>query len=431
MAEHHRLHPVSLSRAVAGLLEPDQLARYADAVVKVGTSVGRGDDLIVSCQPAHREFAVALVEAGYRAGARSVEVEYNDPLVRAAYLRTAPDQAIGYVTPWRGARVRASLRPETATLWVAGEGDPGALKDVPGKRLAADVTRSSKRFGDVLRASRQGKRRWSIAGWPTESWAAAVYPKLGSVAAQRRLARDLLDFCRVGPDDAPGVTGLRATPARSQAASAAPLAAEAGARRAARPRHRALGRAPPGRRLVRRRSDQLLRQAHRAEPADGGVLHVSDRRGDRRDVPLLPAAHVPGHAGRRHLRRVSRRPARPPRREEGDRDFLADFLFEIKDADRLGEVALVDSSSRSARRAASTTTRCSTRTQPRTSPSARVSRTRARTTTRVARAPRRQPLGRARRRDDRHAGLRGDRLRRARPARPADRRRRLADLTST
>ena len=33
-------------------------------------------------------------------------------------------------------------------------------------------------------------------------------------------------------------------------------------------------------------------------------------------------------------------------KRKADRDFLADFLFAIKDADRLGEVALVDSSSR-------------------------------------------------------------------------------------
>ena len=164
-----------------GLLEADELARYADAIVKVGISVGRDDDLLVSCQPAHREFAVALVEAGYRAGARSVDVEYVDPLVRAAYLRTAPDRALGHVAPWRGSRIRASTRPETASLFVAGEGEPGALDGIPGKRLADDMTRSVKRFADVRRASRLGKRRWSIAAWPTESWAASVYPKLGAV----------------------------------------------------------------------------------------------------------------------------------------------------------------------------------------------------------------------------------------------------------
>src|SRR5213593_1379145 len=138
---------------VKGLLRPEELARYADAVVKVGISLGRGDDLLVTCQPAHREFAVALVEAGYRADARSVDIEYTDPLVRAAYLRTAPDKSIGYVAPWRGARVRASVKPETATLWIAGEGEPGALNGVPGERVATDVTRAVKRFGDVRRAS--------------------------------------------------------------------------------------------------------------------------------------------------------------------------------------------------------------------------------------------------------------------------------------
>jgi aminopeptidase len=343
--QHHRLHPVSLSRAVPGLLESDQLARYADAIVKVGTSVGRGDDLIISCQPAHREFAIALVEAGYRAGARSVEVEYNDPLVRAAYLKTAPDHAIGYVTPWRGARVRASLRAETATLWVTGEGEPGALKNIPGKRLAADVTRSSKRFGDVLRASQQAKRRWSIAGWPTESWAGAVYPKLGSIAAQRRLARDLLDFCRVGPDDAPGVSGLRQhlSDLRRRAQRLSRLKLE---------------------RVELRGPGTDLKVALHTEGLwlGGGTTNFYGKR----TAPNLPTEEcfttpiasategtfrcsqplmfqgtlVDGISGEFRGGRLVRLDAKK------GRDFLADFLFEIRDADRLGEVALVDSSSR-------------------------------------------------------------------------------------
>jgi endonuclease-3 len=82
--------------------------------------------------------AVAVVEAGYRAGARSVDVEYTDPLVRAAYLRSAPDKAIGYVTRWRAARVRATVKPETATLWIAGElGEPqGIVVDTHVRRLS-------------------------------------------------------------------------------------------------------------------------------------------------------------------------------------------------------------------------------------------------------------------------------------------------------
>ena len=53
-----------------------------------------------------------------------------------------------------------------------------------------------------------------------------------------------------------------------------------------------------------------------------------------------------GRLDRRDLRRVPRRPARPPRREGKGARFLRRLPFAIKDADRLGEVALVDSSSR-------------------------------------------------------------------------------------
>jgi aminopeptidase len=332
---------------VGGLLKPDELARYADAIVKVGTSLSRGDDLLITCQPAHREFAVALVEAGYRAGARSVDVDYNDPLVRAAYLRSASDKSIGYVSPWRAARMRASVKSGTATLWIAGEGEPGALNDVPGKRLATDITRAVKRFRDVRRAARVGKRRWSIAAWPTQSWAGAVYPAISSEAAQRRLARDLLDFCRVGPNDPPGVTGLREHLAGLRHR----------AQRLTRLKLRKIELRGPG-------TDLSVTLHPETLWLGGGFTNFYGKR----TAPNLPTEEcftspiatategtfrcsqplmfhgtlIEGISGEFRGGRLVRLDAK----RKAERDFFADFLFAIKDADRLGEVALVDSSSR-------------------------------------------------------------------------------------
>jgi aminopeptidase len=328
-------------------LRPEELARYADAVVKVGISLGRGDDLLVTCQPAHRELAVALVEAAYRIGARNVDIDYTDPLVRAAYLRTAPDKSIGFVPPWRAARVRAAVKPETATLWIAGESEPGALNDIPGKRLAADITRSRKRFPDVQRASRAGKRRWSIVAWPTHSWADAVYPTIGNEAAQRRLARDLLDFCRVGSNDPPGVTGLRNHLAELR-------------RRAQRLTRLKLQRVElrgPGTNLTvalqpetrwmgggytnfygKRTAPNLPTEECFTSPiasATEGTFRCSQ--------PLMfQGTLIEGISGEFRGGRL----VRLDTKRKAQRDFFADFLFAIKDADRLGEVALVDSTSR-------------------------------------------------------------------------------------
>jgi aminopeptidase len=329
------------------LLPPDELARYADAIVKVGLSIGRDDDLIVTCQPAHRELAVALVEAGYRAKARSVEVDFVDPLVRAAYLSNAPDASIGYITPWRAARVRAAVKPNTATVLIAGESMPGALNGIPGERLAADATRPLDRFPEVRRAGRLGKRRWGIVAWSVPAWAQHVYPEFKPETAQRRLARDLLHFCRVGPDDPPGTGGLRdhLNSLRQRAQRLTKLQLERVELRG------------PGTDLTlslhpdglwtggggknfygKRTAPNLPTEECFTSPeasATEGTFRCSR--------PLMFQGRViDGIAGEFRGGRLVRLDAKG----NANRDFLAHFLSSIKDADRLGEIALVDRHSR-------------------------------------------------------------------------------------
>jgi aminopeptidase len=201
--------PIDSLRRMASPLKPDELARYADAMVRVSVALRKDDDLIVTAEPAHRELAAALVEAAGRVGARSAEVLYVDPLVRAARLRSAPEKWLGFVTPWTAGRLRAFAAPTTATIFITGDSDTDALRGIDPKRLATDMTRKFEQLPWLRSKAWDGKRRWSIIAWPTEEWAAQVYPKLQPQNAQRRLAQDLLWFCRLGPDDPPGWQGLQ------------------------------------------------------------------------------------------------------------------------------------------------------------------------------------------------------------------------------
>ncbi len=329
------------------LLSPEEIARYADAAVQVGISFRKGDDLVIACQPAHREFAAALVEAAYRAGGRTAEVVMNDPLVRATRLRSASVEALAELTPWQVARIRGQVKETTCSILIAGESEPGALSGIPPEKLAAETTGALRRVPEARRESRRGRRRWLIIAWPVPAWAERVYPSVSAATAQRKLARDLLWFCRLGPDDAPGVKGLRDH-----------LRAIRGrAKRLTRLRLQRLELRGPGTDLALALHPETLWAGGGGKNGFGisqspnlpteecfTSPEASATEGTFRcSRPLMFQGRlIEGLAGEFRGGRLVRLDAK----RATDRDWLAGFLASVDGAERLGEVALVDSSSR-------------------------------------------------------------------------------------
>ena len=189
------------------LLPPESLARYADAIVRASLGIEKGDTFVVQGEPEHRELLVALAESAYRAGAQFVDVVTADPLVMRARLLHGSDYALGALSPWSRRRFREATAPHGAMAHIAGEGDTGYLDGVPPKRIATDYSRRAKQLDFVRRAQLNMQARWIIAGWPTDHWAGQVYPELDPLAGKRRLASDLMRFCRLADEDGKGTSG--------------------------------------------------------------------------------------------------------------------------------------------------------------------------------------------------------------------------------
>jgi aminopeptidase len=328
------------------LLQPAQLERYADAVVRECLDLAEGELLIVRAQPAQREFAVALAEAGYRAGARYVDVVYEELRAQAARVRHAREEDLGPLTPWDRRRYRAAIEPTTANVTILPVSEPGVFDGLPTDRVALDHARPAKRLGWLRRASQNGRRRWTGVAWPTEAWAAQVYPGLETDEAQRRLAEDLLWFCRLGRDDPPGYGGwaahVRGLTERGR------LLTELGlVRLELRDSGTALDlRLPPETCWLGGPREQHGRPTSGNFPTEENFTSP-DQRGTegtfRCSRPLsFRGRTIDGIGGEFRGGRLTRLEAAT----EADRDFLAAALDVDAGARRLGEVALVDRSSR-------------------------------------------------------------------------------------
>jgi aminopeptidase len=327
-------------------MKPDELRRYSEMIVKGCISFRRGDTLVQRVSLAHRDLAVAVAEAAYRLGAAAVDVDYDDGRIYAARIRHGSNAALGKRTAWQAERMRALGSEKVAVVQVMGETELDVLADLPPERVAED----SKRLAagpEMARIRREGRLRGTICAWPTDEWAARVFPGMDVEKAKRRLAQDILWFCRLGPKDAPGHKSWTEH-----------LAA------------------------LRRRATRLTKlNLKEVQVQDNGTdlrLKIAPfsmwRGGGERDywgrpiamnVPTEECFISPDAAATEGTFRCSRprsfggrviedlsgefrggRLVRLKAKRDADRDWLARYLGAIPNADRLGEIALVDSSSR-------------------------------------------------------------------------------------
>jgi aminopeptidase len=188
------------------ILGAAELERYADAITK-SIALKRGDIISVRGAPAHRELMVAVAASAYRGGALAVDAITSDPLVMRARLEHAKDSSLGVLTPWHKKRLSELMKPGAAEIYISGESDPGFLDGIPPKRIQTEYARAGQQTSAFRRASLDMRVRWTIAGWPTDAWAGKVYPDLPLLQAKRKLAKDLLYFSRLTDKDGPGSSG--------------------------------------------------------------------------------------------------------------------------------------------------------------------------------------------------------------------------------
>jgi aminopeptidase len=152
---------------------PEQrLEAYAELVVRIGVNLQAGQTLAVSSGLEHAPLAAAIARAAYAAGARFVDVAYQDPHVRRAHIEHASEDMLGYSPPWLVTRLREIGERHDAFIAIAGDAEPELLADLDGGRIGR--ARMNK-LSEASLALTDGLSNWTIVGYPNEGWANTVF----------------------------------------------------------------------------------------------------------------------------------------------------------------------------------------------------------------------------------------------------------------
>jgi aminopeptidase len=149
-----------------------RLAAYAQLAVRVGVNLQPGQRLAVNALVEHAPLVRAVARQSYEAGARYVDVLYTDQRVRRAHIEHAEGDALGWSPPWQVERLDALGRDGGALLTILGNPEPEIFGDLEGGRVAQARMRALSESSLRLTG---GLCNWSVAAFPNEGWASMVF----------------------------------------------------------------------------------------------------------------------------------------------------------------------------------------------------------------------------------------------------------------
>jgi aminopeptidase len=169
--------------------------RYAELAVRVGANVQPGQLVDVIAHVEHAEVVRAVARAAYRAGARYVDVYYSDQHIRRAMIEHADDELLSWTPPWILERAKHVGDERAAIIALIGDAEIDLLADLPGERVGR--ARMKELADETMRQINEQLNNWTIIGVPNAGWARQMF---GEPDVDRLWK--LVEFCvRLDADD--------------------------------------------------------------------------------------------------------------------------------------------------------------------------------------------------------------------------------------
>jgi aminopeptidase len=151
----------------------ERLEAYAKLIVGVGINLQPGQDVQISAFTEHAPLARVLARTAYEAGARYVDVLYQDNHVKKALVEHGPEESLDWTPPYWMTRLEDLVERRGARIAITGDADPALLAGLDQRRVGA--ARMTDYMELSLRVVTERRLAWVVAAYPNEGWAEAVF----------------------------------------------------------------------------------------------------------------------------------------------------------------------------------------------------------------------------------------------------------------
>ena len=194
------------------------LQKYADFIVRVGVNPQPGQTLIINCPLEGAPLARLCVRSAYEAGARDVQVNWQDDAVTRIRMELGSEEALTDHKGWQLRRYLDYAESEggVCVLHLIAD-DPELFAGLDGAKISR-VNSANRSFMQPWREYTMNDRvQWSIAALPAAPWAKKMFPELDTAAAIETQWKLIFDTCRVTGGDPIGEWRcVRAAPHRGR-----------------------------------------------------------------------------------------------------------------------------------------------------------------------------------------------------------------------
>lgn len=183
-------------------MNQNNLEKLARLAVRKGVGLQKGQKILIrsAIEPEMARLARACAAEAWKAGASDVLLDWSDPQCSLLFYENASDDTLQQIPVWQADMLNTLAEEGACFLHIDGE-DPDLFTSADPARIQARRQALTAKTRSYRQKMDSAQAAWSIVAAPSAGWAKKVYPDLPEEEAIEALWNDIFAISRIDEND--------------------------------------------------------------------------------------------------------------------------------------------------------------------------------------------------------------------------------------